>query len=300
MQTKQQIERLLAGAGTEPNKRLGQNFLIDLNLMRLLIGAAHIDRRDVVLEIGTGTGSFTEGLAQSGGQVISVEIDRILFQIATTQLKKYENVRVINTDILASKSTLCGTVVEAVRQAGVRLGGRILLVANLPYNVAAPVMMNLIIGGDGDGSSIVADCMCVTVQKEVAERMTASPSTKEYGAISILMAATGHVTVMRKLKPSVFWPRPQVDSMMVRFKREAKKVEKIHNLGLFRETVNLFMGHRRKMLQASAKFVTGRLEKIGNWHEIFERAFVDPHSRPEELDADQFVSIANLCYETLQ
>ncbi|MCK5174769.1 MAG: ribosomal RNA small subunit methyltransferase A, partial [Planctomycetes bacterium] len=256
MQTKQQIERLLAGAGTEPNKRLGQNFLIDLNLMRLLIGAAHIDRRDVVLEIGTGTGSFTEGLAQSGGQVISVEIDRTLFQIATTQLKKYENVRIVNTDILASKSTLCESVVEAVREAIARLGGRMLLVANLPYNVAAPVMMNLIIGGEG---GIVADCMCVTVQKEVAERMTASPSTKEYGAISILMAATGHATVMRKLKPSVFWPRPQVDSRMVRFTREAKKVEKIHNLGLFRETVNLFMGHRRKMLQASAKFVTGRL-----------------------------------------
>ncbi len=294
MQTKRHIERLLASAGVKPNKRLGQNFLIDLNLVRLLIGAAHIRDDDIVIEVGCGTGSFTEGLAKAAGQVIAVEYDKKLADIAAEQLKSAWNVTIINADILENKNTICHEVAAAVGQTRARLGGRCRLVANLPYNVAAPVMMNLIIG------ELVVDSMCVTVQKEVGDRMVAAPGSGNYGVLSVFMEAMGEPQVMRKLKPGVFWPRPEVESVMVRFRRQRQKVERIHNIGLFKEVVNLFMGHRRKMLQACVKFARGRLGKVYDWHDVFARAFVEPHRRPDELGADEYISIANICNEQMQ
>lgn len=297
MQTKQQIERLLASAGLTPNKRFGQNFLIDLNLIRLLIEKAGIEEDDVVLEVGTGTGSFTEGLAEAAGKVITVEIDSTLAKIAGKQLSSFKNVTVINSDILKGKHKLCREVVEAVKKAKSRMRGRLLLVANLPYQIAAALMANLI---TGQSDSITADSMCVTVQKEVGDRMTASPGNDDYGVLGILMSATGEAKVLRKLKPSVFWPAPQVDSSIVRFVRQSEKVQRIHNMDCLGETVNLFMGHRRKMMQACVKFAEGDLKRITDWHGIFAKAFVDPHSRGEDISAEAYISIANICYEQLQ
>jgi len=265
-----------------------------LNLMRLLIGAAHIKRDDVVLEVGCGTGSFTEGLAEAAGEVIAVECDNKLAAIAGEQLKSAPNVTIINADILENKNTISHEVAAVVEKTRARLGGRCRLVANLPYNVAAPVMMNLTTG------SLVADSMCVTVQKEVGDRMVAAPGSGNYGVLSVFMAATGEPQVMRRLKASVFWPRPEVESIMVRFRRQRDKVERIHDAGLFKEVVNLFMGHRRKMLQACVKFAAGQLGNVHDWHGIFARAFVEPHRRGEELSADEYISIANLCNEQLQ
>ena len=297
MQTKQQIERLLASAGATPNKRFGQNFLIDLNLIRLLIEKAGIEEDDVVLEVGTGTGSFTEGLAEAAGKVITVEIDETLAKIAGKQLSKFKNVIAINADILEGKHKLCRQVVEAVKKARSKMRGRLLLVSNLPYQIAAALMANLI---TGRGDSITADVMCVTVQKEVGDRMTASPGNDDYGVLGILMSATGQAKVLRKLKPSVFWPPPQVNSSIVRFVRQREKALRIHDMKCFGETVNLFMGHRRKMMQGCVKFAEGDLKKVTDWHGIFAKAFVDPHSRGEDVSAEAYISIANICYEQIQ
>jgi 16S rRNA (adenine1518-N6/adenine1519-N6)-dimethyltransferase len=168
-----------------------------------------------------------------------------------------------------------------------------MLIANLPYSVAAAVMANLITG------PIVCDSMYVTVQKEVAERMVATAGGKDYGVLSIFTAATGQAKILRKLKPSVFWPQPQVESAMLTFRRQPKKAEQIHNMDFFKEIVNLFMGHRRKMLKACVKFSEGRLEKIHNWNDIFNRAVIDPQLRPEELSAENYIAIANLCYRQI-
>ena len=146
MQTKQDIERLLAGAGTQPKHRLGQNFLIDLNLMRRLIQDARLNEQDVVLEVGTGTGSFSEGIAEQCGRLVTVEYDTALFNIARTQFDKFSNITQFNMDILENKNTIQGEVLRAVQIAQDELGGRFLLVANLPYNVGSSVMANLISG----------------------------------------------------------------------------------------------------------------------------------------------------------
>ena len=289
MQTKQDIEKLLAGAGTTPNRRLGQNFLIDLNLMRFLLDTANINEQDVVLEVGTGTGSFTDGLAERCGQVITVEYDDALYAVAKRQLEKFDNVVQFNRDVLENKNTIHQEILDAVQQARQTFAGRFLLVANLPYNVGSCVMANLITG------PVTADAMYVTVQKEVADRMAAAPGHNDYGTLSILMGATGQVHFLRKLPPSVFWPRPQVDSAMVSYERNPVKLAEIHDMKTFKNVIGLFMGHRRKMLKACTKFPEGQLEKVRHWNQIFDEAFVDPHKRPEEITAIQYIAIANLC-----
>ena len=293
MQTKQQIQQLLASAGISPNKRLGQHFLIDLNLMRLLIDSAHISKENIVLEVGCGTGSLTEALAEKAGFCLAVELDKSITRIAKAKLAKAKNAEIINTDILDTKNTISRTVTNALELCRKKYAGRLLLVANLPYSIASPVTLNLITG------PIKADGMFVTVQKQVAERMSASPGNGDYGTLSILLGATGDVKTIRVLKPTVFWPRPQVDSAMVSFVRRERKARRIHNMELFSQIVSLFMGHRRKMLKACTKLATGRLAKIDNWPDIFERCSIDSHNRPEQLSPANYIAIANLCYRYL-
>jgi len=293
MQTKQQIRRLLTSKGVSPNTNLGQHFLIDLNLMRLLIDTANIRRSDVVLEVGCGTGSLTQALADCAAKVIAVELDRALARIAKEQLADRTNVEVINTDILDSKHSINRAVANKISSAqGIRTG-RFLLVANLPYNVASPVIANLTTG------PLIANAMYFTVQKEVADRMTARPGSGDYGTLSVLPAATGDARTIRILKPAVFWPPPKVDSAMVSFARRQDKAGRIRNMKLLTEIVTLFMGHRRKMLKASARLARGNLSRIHNWPEIFEKCSIEPTNRPEQLSSDDYIAIANLCHQRL-
>jgi len=293
MQTKRQIRDLLSSAGVSPNKRLGQHFLIDLNLMRLLVDSANIHKDDVVLEVGCGTGSMTKALAEETGRIIAVELDRNLSKIAEKQLAMSENVEIINTDILESKNTLSQTVTKALGLAGRKCPGRMLLVANLPYSAASPVIMNLVTG------PTTADGMYVTVQKEVADRMTAAPASSDYGILSIFLAATGDVKTIRTLKPAVFWPQPQVDSAMVCFIRNRAKSDRIANMELFSEIVHLFMGHRRKTLLSCSKLARGKLAEIADWPEIFEQCSINPKQRPETLSPEDYIKMANYAGNSL-
>jgi 16S rRNA (adenine1518-N6/adenine1519-N6)-dimethyltransferase len=313
MQTKRQIQELLSAAGVAPNRRLGQHFLVDLNLMRLLIEAAQISRRDVVLEIGTGTGSLTEALAAQAGHVVTVELDPTLAGIAQRQLAGAGNVQIINGDVLSSKGVINPLVTEALTQAQGRLretgpirpigpidlpgppgqaaaGGRVLLVSNLPYDVSSSVMINLVKG------PVTAGAMFVTVQKEVAARMTARPGNRDYGTLSIFLQATGAVETLRPLKPSVFWPPPGVDSAMVRYVRDGQKSGRIPDLDLFGSVIGLFMRHRRKMLRACIKQAPPELGGRDLWLAIFEQQAIDSTLRPEELTPEQYVDLTNACH----
>ena len=286
MHSKRQIQQLLASAGVRPNKRLGQHFLIDKNLMRLLLDSANIRSNDIVLEVGCGTGSLTEALFQKAGRIIAVELDRNLAEIASKQLSKATNFQLFNLDILENKNLISPAVKDALESARKEYRGRILLVANLPYNVASPVIMNLITG------PITADGIFVTVQKEVADRMTAMPSGSDYGILSIFLHATGEVKMIRILKPTVFWPQPQVDSAMVSFRRDLDKSAIIADMELFGRIVNLFMSHRRKTLLASSKLVRSELAEK-NWPEILKKCSINPQKRPEQLSAKDYVILTN-------
>jgi 16S rRNA (adenine1518-N6/adenine1519-N6)-dimethyltransferase len=292
VQTKHDIQFLLESAGIRPNKRLGQHFLIDLNLLTKLVQTADVAKDDVVLEVGCGTGSLTQALAERAGKVVAVEIDPTLSQIAAQQLEEKSNVQILNTDILENKHNLSNVVSNAIASARGENKGRFLLVANLPYNAASGVMINLITAPLDSPLSV--DAMYVTVQKEVAERMTAKPDSKEYGTLSIFLNAAGDVKLLRTLKPSVFWPQPQVNSAMISFIRNEDKVRRIGDIDIFSRLVGLFMQHRRKMLKAIVKFATGDFAKT-DWEKLFERCGIDPRKRPENLRPDEFLCLANLC-----
>ena len=287
MQTKRQIRQFLESAGIKPNKRLGQHFLIDLNLMRLLVDSADIQNNDIVLEVGCGTGSLTGILAEKAGRVIAVELDGKLFEIAHQQHAKDENIDFLNVDVLKNKRTINDTVTKVLKLARERYDGRILLVANLPYNAASPLILNLIRG------PIIADGMYVTVQKEVADRMTAAPNGKEYGVLSIFLAATGNTRMIRRLKPEVFWPKPQVDSAMVGYVRDEAKAGRINDVELFGEIVSLFLGHRRKTVKACSRLVSGRLAEIRDFPEIFEKCNVNPAKRPDQLSPEDYIAVTD-------
>jgi len=291
MQSKSHIYELLTSAGVRPNKRFGQHFLIDLNLMRLLIDTADIQKDDIVLEVGCGTGSLTEAIIEKAGFCVAVDVDPILADIARVQLSGKSNVEIITADVLENKFTINPVVIEALNRARLSHNGRFLLVGNLPYAAATPLMLNLITG------PVVVDEMFVTVQKEVAERMLAHPGSKDYGILSILLSATGDIKHIRTLKPSVFWPQPQVDSAMISFKRNAEKINQIKNIGIFGAVASGLLQHRRKMLKSCCKLMKLELVKIENWPEIFDRCGIDSTLRPDQLDPQQFVAIANSCSE---
>ena len=294
MHTKQQIRQLLASAGIRPNKRLGQHFLIDLNLMQMLTDSAQIQSGDIVLEVGCGTGSLTEQLAGRAGAVYAVEFDAALAEIAKKQLTSNKNVNFLNIDILRNKHTINPIVAEAIESARKNCLGRLLLVANLPFNVASPVILNLVKG------PTIADAMYVTVQKEVARRMTARPGGRDYGILSIFLNAAGDVKMIRTLKPTVFWPTPKVDSAMVTFVRKKTKARQIKSMKIFSELVTLLMQHRRKMLKACIKFAAGELAKIDDWQEIFENCSIDSTTRPQQIPPQGYIAVSNLCCRRLE
>jgi 16S rRNA (adenine1518-N6/adenine1519-N6)-dimethyltransferase len=287
MQTKRQIQELLLSAGVSPNRRLGQHFLVDLNLMALLVDAARIESNDVVLEVGCGTGSLTEALVERARRVVAVELDRTLAGIAESRLAGAANVKIIQGDALSGKGMLNPAVVEALNEATAAANGRLLLVSNLPYDVASSVMIDMVQG------PLIADSMTVTVQREVAERMTAAPGGKAYGTLSIFLGATSQVETVRVLKPSVFWPPPGVDSAIVRVIREPQKARRIESMEALSEAVSLFMGHRRKMLRACIKHTPAGASQPGRWMKAFETCGIDPAKRPEELSPSQYVDLAN-------
>jgi 16S rRNA (adenine1518-N6/adenine1519-N6)-dimethyltransferase len=305
MQSKHQIRELLDSAGVRPNKRFGQNFLFDLNLMRLLIDTANIQNNDVVLEVGTGTGSLTAGIVEKAGYCVSVEIDAVLASIAKGQLADKSNVEIIAADVLKNKFEINPVVIDALSRARTIHNGRLLLVANLPYIAATPLIINLITGpiiagstpstSSGQASSPQADAMFVTVQKEVADRMTSQAGIKDYGILSILMAATGEVRHIRTLKPTVFWPQPQVNSAFVSYVRDPEKVKVIKSVEMLSRVAGALLQHRRKMLKSCCKLTAEQLGEIKNWPEILNQLSIDPEIRPDNLTPEQFVAIANLC-----
>ncbi len=285
--TKQQIQALLGSAGIRPRHKWGQNFLIDLNQMRLLVDAAELKGNELILEVGCGTGSMTGLLAEKGGQIVAAEIDPYLQEIAGEQLSGYGNVRIVGGDILAGKNAISPAVWSALRENIPLVTGRFLLIANLPYQAASPLIVNLLINGSehlGMPSGIY-----VTVQLEVAERMAARPGSKNYGMLSIILQATGEVEIIRKLKPQSFWPMPDVHSAFVVWRRDEHKCRQISNLKNLKTVIDALLRHRRKKISSCLNHSETKPDIMQSLH----KTGIDINARGETLTPEQFVAIAN-------
>ena len=230
-QTVSYLTRRFREVGLNPNARHGQNFLIDLNLIELLAKSAKLTPDDVVLEIGTGTGSLTALLAADAARVITVEIDGHLFQMAREELEQFDNVTMLRQDALKNKNRFDARLLESVNHWMKEVDGAVFkLAANLPYNVATPIISNLL------RCEIIPTTMTVTIQKELADRILAKPNSKDYGALSVWIHATGvDVELISVMPPSVFWPRPKVESAILQIEYRPDKHAQIPDTEFFHQ-----------------------------------------------------------------
>jgi 16S rRNA (adenine1518-N6/adenine1519-N6)-dimethyltransferase len=285
--TQTDIRQLLARAGLRPDRRHGQHFLVDGNLMRLLVAEAELDSTDTVLEVGPGVGNLTELLVEGAGHVVAVEIDPQVAAIARERLAAAANLDLLVTDILANKHTVAPSVLETVRRRRDALGGAVKLVANLPYQAATPLMAELV-QADPPPERLV-----FTVQEEVAARLAAEPGTSEYGPVGVLVQALAEVKVLRRLGPSVFWPRPQVWSAMVRIRPSAARRARIADLAVLRRTIEGLFGHRRKRAARSLSLADPSGASPQEWAARLRAVGLDPDARGETYSVDEIVRLAN-------
>ena len=272
-QTKHQIEALLSVAGAKPRQQFGQNFMIDQNLVRAVAQAGRVTMEDCIIEVGPGTGSLTEELLDRAGQVVAVEIDRNLAALLRTTLGGRPNFKLIEGDALAGKHELSPALAASIAEAG-HSGRPVKLVANLPYNVASPLVIEMLLAGTEE--------LAFTVQREVAQRLGGGAGTGEYGPLSIMAQLLSRVQVLRRIPPQAFWPSPKIDSALVRLTRDDRLGPRARSFGAF---VHALFSFRRKTLRRA-------LAQAGcNAEAVLAAAGFDGGRRAEEFAPEAFVAL---------
>ena len=267
-------------------KKFGQNFLIDEHVLDKIIRAAEITKDDYVLEIGPGIGTMTQYLACAAREVTAVEIDRALIPILEDTLKEYDNVSIINEDILK---------VDIAALAKEKNEGRpIKVVANLPYYITTPIIMGLF------ESHVPLESITVMVQKEVADRMQVGPGTKDYGALSLAVQYYAEPYIVANVPPNCFMPRPAVGSAVIRLTRHQKPPVEVMDEKLMFRLIRASFNQRRKTLanglknsgelNLSKEVITAAIEKLGKGSSV----------RGEALDLEEFARLTNIIKEEME
>jgi 16S rRNA (adenine1518-N6/adenine1519-N6)-dimethyltransferase len=286
-QTASYLQKRLEQVGIHPDTRRGQNFLVDLNLLDVLVREADIRSDQVVLEVGTGTGSLTAPMAERAAAVVTVEVDPQLYQLASEELVSRENVIMLKQDALRNKNNVDPHVLDTVaQQVDAHQAAGYKLVANLPYSIATPLISNLLL------VPRVPLAMTVTIQKELADRITARPSTKDYGALSVWVQSLCDAEIVRVLPPSVFWPRPKVSSAFLRIIPRPDKRSRYVDLGFFHRFVRSLFFHRRKFLRSVLISATKNELSKGEVDDILAQLQLPGDCRAEQLDAPAIHALA--------
>jgi 16S rRNA (adenine1518-N6/adenine1519-N6)-dimethyltransferase len=274
-----------------PRRRFGQNFLVDLNIHDLIVSTAEVGPNDVVLEVGPGAGALTALMAERGATVVAIDVDPAMAALAAEAAADRPNVRVLLGDALQTKHKLNPEMLDAVRSALAAAPGRAFkLVANLPYNVAAPILSNLMVHPELRPERLVA-----TVQKEMADRLAAAPATPDYGALSVVCQALAQATIVRVLPPSVFWPRPKVDSAVVAIVPDAARRAAVGDLDWFVSVVRGVFNLRRKALRGvlHALFKDREGWTKTEADRLLEELGLDGSLRAEALNVEEFRSLSD-------
>lgn len=265
--------------GFDFQKKFGQNFLIDPRVLDKIIAAAEITKDDFVLEIGPGIGTMTQYLAEAAREVTAVEIDRNLIPILSETLSEYENVTVLNQDVLK-------TDIAAIAQE--RNGGRpIKVAANLPYYITTPIIMGLF------ESRVPIDSITVMVQKEVAQRMQAQPGTKDYGALSLAVQYYAEPYIAANVPPNCFIPRPNVGSAVIRLKKYENPPVKVQDEALLFRLIRASFNQRRKTLVNGLKNCAELPFSKEQILAAFEATGLAENIRGEALTLAQFAQLSD-------
>ena len=260
-------------------KRFGQNFLIDTHVLEKIIAASQISKEDFVLEIGPRIGTMTQYLAEYAREVAAVEIDNTLIPILKDTLKDWDNVTVINDDILK---------VDIRKLALERNGGKpIKVVANLPYYITTPIIMGLF------ENQVPIDSITIMVQKEVADRMQVGPGTKDYGALSLAVQYYAKPEIVANVPPNCFMPRPKVGSAVIRLERYEKPPVEVSNEKLMFRIIRASFNQRRKTLVNGLKNSQELSYSREEIEEVLNECGIPLNIRGEALTLAEFASLAN-------
>lgn len=279
--TPTRTKALLNQYGFNFKKSLGQNFLIDVNIIHNIIDASDIDEQTGIIEVGPGMGSLTEQLAKSAKKVMAFEIDQRLIPVLKDTMGPYDNVTVINEDIL--KADIAHYVTEHLANCE-----KIMVVANLPYYITTPILLNLM------QQKLPIDGYVVMMQKEVGERLNAQVGTKAYGSLSIVAQYYTETSKVLTVPKSVFLPPPNVDSIVVKLMKRPTPIVDIDDENKFFKMTKAAFSQRRKTINNNYQslFVNGKVnkEKILEW---LEAAGIDPRRRGETLSIKEFANLYN-------
>lgn len=259
------------------SKSLGQNFLVDDSVLNDIVNGAEVNNEDYVIEIGPGVGTLTAQLLMKAKRVTAIELDNDLIPILQSELGEYENFDLIHNDALkVDFNALIGDE-QSVK-----------LVANLPYYVTTPIILKLL----KDGYNFKS--LTIMIQKEVAERMNAEPNCKEYGALSVLVQYYCNTSIVRKVPPTCFMPRPKVESIVIKLDRLEKPRVEAKDPKLMFELVRAGFNMRRKTLWNAAKTLKLEKEKL---EEAFNNSGIDPKRRAETLTLEEFAILSDSIYD---
>jgi 16S rRNA (adenine1518-N6/adenine1519-N6)-dimethyltransferase len=287
-QTRSYLMELFEQHGFHPRTDRGQNFLIDLNIVEFIVEQADLGPRDVVLEVGAGTGGMTTFLAQQAGEVVSVEVDRNMYQLAAEVTATYENVTLLNCDALKNKNRFHADVLAVVQEKLDKSeGGRLKLVANLPYNIATPIVSNLV------ATDLPWERIVVTIQLELGLRMTAEPRSSEYGSLAVWLQSQCYVKLLKKLPPTVFWPRPKVHSAVVRLFPNKQGRGAIHDRVFFQDFLRRLFSQRRKLLRSVLAGMYRKALSKADVDALLAAAGLSETARAEELEVATLVELSN-------
>jgi len=293
-QTRSHLMTLFERHGFHPRTDLGQNFLIDLNLLDFLAREAWLDRYDVVLEIGAGTGGLTTLLAEQSAAVISVEVDTNMYALASEVVKPFDNVTLLNCDALKNKNCLEPRVIEEVqRQLAAAPNRSLKLVANLPYNIATPIVSNLV------ATDLPWSRMIVTIQLELGRRMAAGPGSSDYGALSVWLQSQCDVKILKRMKPTVFWPRPGVESAIVRLLPNADRRHEIGDRAFFHDFVRRLFHLRRKLLRVVLAGMYRKQLTKPEIDAVLQTMDLGDRNRAEQLEPAELVVLSSRIREVV-
>ncbi|MFN3466278.1 MAG: 16S rRNA (adenine(1518)-N(6)/adenine(1519)-N(6))-dimethyltransferase RsmA [Candidatus Brocadiales bacterium] len=288
------LKALLEERGFRPRKHLGQNFLVDQNLLRVIVEEASVGERDIILEVGSGTGLLTRYLAEKAHKVLAVEIDPRLYSLTVELLQDYTNIRFLNKDVLKTKTTIDpeieAVLVQWLKEAARaihELPLRLKVVSNFPYSISTPFIIAILVG------KLPVELMVLTLQRDIVDRLLASPATKEYGVLSVVAQLFSDIKLLRQLPPEVFWPVPKVESAIVKMEvRRERVLERIPDLSLFNRLVMCVFQSRRKTLINSLLKLDLPSLSTEVVVDIIKGAGLEPRIRGEALDPEGFVALS--------
>ena len=271
------VREIIDKYGFKFSKSLGQNFLIDGNIVRKIVQGANITKEDYVLEIGPGIGTLTEELALNAKKVVAVELDEKLLPVLDETLQDYDNVEIIHGDIL--KIDIKKLIHEKL------YGGEVKVVANLPYYVTTPILGMLL------EESLNIDSITVMIQKEVADRMLASPGSKTYGALSVFINFYSNPEIILKVPKTVFMPQPKIDSTVIRL-NIIRNFEDVDRDQLFKVVKAAFSKRRKTLLNALSSYGYDLDKEIIK--NLLEEIQINPEIRAENLSLEDFINISKI------